>query len=94
MTQGTISTLTGNYVHIQVKCANMRAAGNRGRRLRVPGRRPDPSINDNDVKHRQRSLCNREVLWTNLQFATGKCKNLDKLHIKHNKKFRSSIKIN
>lgn len=99
MTQGTISTLTGNYVHIQVKCPNMRAAGNPGRRLRVPGRRPDPSINDNDVKHRQGSLCKREVLWTAIptqisKFATGKCKNLDKLHIKHNKKFRSSIKIN
>jgi len=77
----------------------MRAAGNPGRRGRVPGRRPDPSINDNDVKHRQRSLCKRKVLRITIpthisKFATGKCKILAKLHIKHNKKFRSSTKIN
>ena len=75
----------------------MRARGNPGRRRRVPGRRTDPSINDNDVKHRQRSLCKSEMLWTTVptqvsKFATGKCKNLAKLYIKHNKKFRSSIK--
>ena len=91
--------LTGHYVRIHVKCSNMKAAGNRGRRRRVPGRRPDPSINDNDVKDRQRSLCKKEVLRTTIptqisEFATGKCKNLDKLRIKHNKIFRSSIKIN
>lgn len=77
----------------------MRVAGNPGGRRRVPGRRPDPSINDNDLKHRQRSLCKRQVLWTTIptqisKFAIGKCTNLDKLHIKHNRKFRSSIKIN
>lgn len=58
-----------------------------------------PSINDNDVKHRQRSLCKREVLRTTTRtqiskFATGKYKKLEKLHIKHSKKFRSSTKIN
>lgn len=69
-----------NYVHIHVKCSNMRATDNPGRLRRVPGRRPDPFIND-DAKYRQRCLWKREVLWpTTLtqvsKFATEHCKNL------------------
>jgi hypothetical protein len=62
----------------------MRGAGNPGRRRRVLGRRPDPSNNDNDVKHRQRSLCKRGVLHIAIptevsKFATGKYKNLEQI---------------
>jgi len=71
----------------------MKAAGNPGR-----CRRPDPSINDNDVKHRQRSLCKKEVLRTTIptqisKLATGNVKSWTN-YILNYKKFRSSTKIN